>query len=124
VKKNVTKTKERITETGEHSFFESFPDDYNFEEEIDKRQFMECLNKNLDRWIDNKHSTEEEKRTIMAIKILLDSIDDYECLNKKAFFIYMKDISGLSSKQLSNSLKKIKIRYTIFLDNWNHGIKQ
>lgn len=124
VKKNVTKSREKVTETGDPRYFESIPEEFNLEEEIERQQFLKCLNKNLDLWIGNKHSTEDEIRVLMAIKVLLETIDDYDCLNKKAFYIYLKDVSGLTSKQLSSALKKIKVRYSIFLSNWNYGIKQ
>lgn len=123
VKKNVTKTKEKVADFDEQKMFENIPDITNIEDEIEKYQFKKALLENVVRWTNNKHSTEDDVKVLKAIKILIETIGEYDCFNKKAFFIFIKDLTGLNSKQISSSLKKIKIRYGIFLDNWNYGIK-
>lgn len=125
IKKQVTKNREKLVdlttcEAHENSTIDPLGD---LEEEIEKFQFKKALSENLDRWILNKHSTVDDVKVLKAIKILLETLEEYDCFTKKAFFILLKDISGLNSKQISSSIKRIKVRYLIFLDNWNHGIK-
>jgi|GEM_PF-5341004 len=125
VKKQVTKTKEKITEYGDCSYLDTAIIDPmgDLEEEMEKFQFKKSLIKNIDMWISNRYSTEDDIKVLQAIKILILTVEDYDCFTKKAFFIFLKDLSGLNSKQVSSSIKRIKIRYNIFVDNWNYGIK-
>lgn len=125
IKKQVTKNKEKVTDLSTCETYENITIDPmgDLEEEIEKFQFRKAFLENIDRWSVNKHSTEDDIKVLKAIKILVQTIEDYDCYTKKAFFIFLKDLSGLSSKQISASLKRLKVRYVIFLDNWNHGIK-
>lgn len=46
-----------------------------------------------------------------AIEILFDKLDDLDFLNKRAVFIYMRELSGLTPKQLSVSMSNIRKHY-------------
>lgn len=48
---------------------------------------------------------------INAIEHLFHRIDDLDFLNKRAIFVYMRDISGLTPKQLSVSMSNIRKIY-------------
>lgn len=61
--------------------------------------------------IGGKVKTENEKSCIKAIKLLLTSIDDVDLLNKRAVLLYLREITGLSSKQLSIVLANLKKHY-------------
>jgi hypothetical protein len=58
-----------------------------------------------------KVSNENEKVCIAAIITLFDNIDDLEFLNKRAIFVYLREISGLNPKQLSVALSSIRKHY-------------
>ena len=54
---------------------------------------------------------ENEIKCIGAIKKIFNEIDDVEILNKRAIFVYVRDITGLTPKQLSISMSSIRKRY-------------
>ena len=58
-----------------------------------------------------KVSNENEKVCISAIITLFDNIEQLEFLNKRAVFVYLREISGLNPKQLSVSLSSIRKHY-------------
>jgi hypothetical protein len=64
---------------------------------------------------------ENEKKVIQAIRILLSSVDDIEIFNKKAIYLYMREITGLNTKQIVSNLNRIRSRYSEFKKDWNSG---
>jgi len=61
--------------------------------------------------ITEKVKTTNEENCVRAIKILLDNINDVDLLNKRAILLYLREISQLSSKQLSITLANLKKHY-------------
>lgn len=54
---------------------------------------------------------ENEVKCINAVITVFDSIDDLDFLNKRAVFVYVRDISGLTPKQLSVAMSIIRKHY-------------
>jgi hypothetical protein len=54
-----------------------------------------------------------------AIKIILSEPEDIEIFNKKAIYLYLREITGLSTKQIVNSLNKIRMKYRGFKQGWD-----
>ena len=66
--------------------------------------------KDLLKEIRNKSKNESEGKCVDAIIQIFGNIDQIDHLNKRAIFVYVREISGLNSKQLSvcmSSLRKI-----------------
>lgn len=61
--------------------------------------------------IGGKVKTENEQSCVKAIKVLIDNIEDIDLLNKRAILLYLREITGLSSKQLSIVLASLKKHY-------------
>lgn len=61
--------------------------------------------------VTDKAKTENEKVCVKAINVLMASIDDIDLLNKRAILLYLREITGLSSKQLSIVLANLKKYY-------------
>lgn len=61
--------------------------------------------------IGGKVKTENEQTCIKAISLLLTNIDEVDLLNKRAILLYLREITGLSSKQLSIVLASLKKHY-------------
>lgn len=61
--------------------------------------------------IKNKVKNDNEKKCIDSIITLFNRIEDLEFLNKRAIFVYLREISGLSPKQLSVSVSNIRRHY-------------
>jgi len=54
---------------------------------------------------------ENEIKCIEAIKKIFNEIEDIEILNKRAIFVYVRDITGLTPKQLSIAMSSIRKKY-------------
>ena len=61
--------------------------------------------------LEKRTRTDNEKATIEAIKIIIDRLDDIDLLSKRAVLLYIREITGLSSKQLSIVLSSLKKHY-------------
>ena len=64
---------------------------------------------------------ENEKKVLMAVRILLDSADQIEIFNKKAIYLYLREITGLNTKQVVNNLNKLRKRYRTFKTKWENS---
>ncbi len=64
---------------------------------------------------------DNDLRVYKAINILFESKDDIEIFNKKAIYLYLREITGLNTKQIVNSLKKFKKKYYTFKTDWEGG---
>tara|TARA_Y100000310_G_C20559400_1_gene752269 strand:+ start:168 stop:794 length:627 start_codon:yes stop_codon:yes gene_type:complete len=64
---------------------------------------------------------ENEKKVLEAVKILFESVDDIEIFNKKAIYLYLREITGLNTKQVVNNLKKLREKYRNFKSKWEAG---
>jgi len=65
----------------------------------------------LIREIGVKVKTDNEQNCVKAIKILVENLDEVDLLNKRAILLYLREITGLSSKQLSIVLASLKKHY-------------
>jgi hypothetical protein len=90
-----------------------------FEKRTDS-EFWSQLWTEIESW-DSDSLKENEKRVYEAIKILLSSPDDIEIFNKKAIYLYIREITGLNTKQIVNNLNKMRKKYKIFKEKWNEG---
>ena len=90
---------------------------------FDKRsevEFWRSLNNEIDTW-DSFMIKENEKKVLMAVRILLDSADQIEIFNKKAIYLYLREITGLNTKQVVNNLNKLRKRYRTFKTKWENS---
>jgi hypothetical protein len=85
-----------------------------------EREFWELLWKEMESW-DVATMKENERKVYEAVKILLSNPDDIEIFNKKAIYLYLREITGLNTKQVVNNLNKMRKRYRTFKDKWNGG---
>jgi hypothetical protein len=92
----------------------------DYDDNREKQEFWDKLNFEIQNW-DSDKLKENEKKVLEAIKILLESPDDIEIFNKKAIYLYMREITGLNTKQIVNSLNKMRKRYKIFKIKWDRG---
>jgi len=60
-----------------------------------------------------------ERKTVQAIKILFEDSEKIEIFNKKAIYLYIREITGLNTKQVVSSLNKIRKRYGEFKKEWD-----
>ena len=66
---------------------------------------------------------DNEKKVITAVEILLDNVQDIDILNKKAVYLYLREMTGLKTKQIVNTLNKMRERYKYFIIKYERGDK-
>ena len=64
---------------------------------------------------------ENEQKVLKAVKILFESSDDIEIFNKKAVYLYLRELTGLNTKQVVNNLNKMRRKYYSYKKRWNKG---
>ena len=82
------------------------------------REFWTNLWSEIDKW-DQMKLRENERKVLESIKILLNSVDEIEIFNKKAIYLYIREITNLNTKQVLNSLNKFRFEYGVFKKRWN-----
>tara|TARA_R110000824_G_scaffold5670_6_gene26071 strand:+ start:2914 stop:3597 length:684 start_codon:yes stop_codon:yes gene_type:complete len=90
-------------------------------EYLDKREqfeFWQHLFKEIGEW-DKLKLKDNERKVLKAIQILFENADDIEIFNKKAIYLYIREITGLNTKQVVNNLNKIRIKYRSFKYKWD-----
>ena len=86
-----------------------------------EREFWELLWREIESWEKMKLKANEEK-VLKAIKILLNDVDNSDLIfNKKAIYLYIREITGLNTKQVVNNLNKLRSKYRVFKYRWNEG---
>ena len=84
------------------------------------KEFWIFLWTEIDSW-DRVNMKSNERKVYEAIKILLSNPDDIEIFNKKAIYLYMREITGLNTKQVVNNLNKMRDKYRTFKEQWDEG---
>lgn len=75
---------------------------------------QEEMTKMLNRLVEEltiRARTNNEKLAVAAIKDIIENLDDLELLSKRAVLLYIREITGLTSKQLSIVLSSLKKHY-------------
>lgn len=85
----------------------------NYLENREKEEFWKALWVEIDSWSELDMKPQEEK-VYKAIKILLKNPEDIEIFNKKAIYLYLRELTGLNTKQVVNSLNKLRVKYQDF----------
>ena len=62
-----------------------------------------------------------QEKVLNAVLTLMDNIDQIEIFNKKAVYLYMREITGLNTKQIVTNLNKMRAKYKVFRQKWNNG---
>lgn len=88
-----------------------------------KEDFFRYLYNGLfDSWTTGSLKSNEYK-VGEAIKLLFSSSQDIEIFNKKAVYLYFREITGLSTKQIVNGLSRLRSDYSEFRHFYNNDFK-
>ena len=88
--------------------------------EREDREFWMHLWSEIDSW-DTGNLKPNERKVLEAVRTVLDNSDNIEIFNKKAVYLYLREITGLNTKQVVNNLNKLRVKYRSFKGNWNEG---
>lgn len=92
-------------------------EEFNFIPSIEDHLTATNLHKNLKLLVStlkDRSKTENEKACLDAIDLLVQNIEDIDIISKRAIMLYLREITGLSSKQLSIVLSSLKKQYNQF----------
>jgi hypothetical protein len=62
-----------------------------------------------------------ERKVYDAINTLIDNADKIEIFNKKAIYLYLREITGLNTKQIVVQLSKMRQKYSDFKERYDNG---
>ena len=122
VKKNTKRLQREVPyEMAELELETSFidPGDQYYQERV-SREFWNSLWEEIESWnID--FEKEAERKVYEAVKIVLSSVDDIEIFNKKAVYLYLRELTGMNTKQIVTQLNKMRTKYKDFKQDWDNG---
>lgn len=92
----------------------------SYDDDRERKEFWQALWLEMNGW-DTINLKINEKKVYEAIKILLKDPESIEIFNKKAVYLYIRELTGLSTKQIVVGLKKFKNKYNYFVQKWHKG---
>tara|TARA_R100000234_G_scaffold108602_1_gene80100 strand:+ start:303 stop:845 length:543 start_codon:yes stop_codon:yes gene_type:complete len=82
-----------------------------------QNEFWTAFYKEIRGW-DVSDMKENDQKVYKAIIVLFESKEDIEIFNKKAIYLYLRELTGLNTKQVVNSLNKFREKYSTFKQGW------
>ncbi|MEK6881350.1 MAG: hypothetical protein AABY22_17135, partial [Nanoarchaeota archaeon] len=92
------------------------------EEEVVRNEFFMILVEEIEDWKDKTKNVKEQS-VLNAIHQLFTNIDSINIYDKKAVFLYLKEITGMSTKQLCVNVNKIRTRYDRFKKKYHKSFE-
>ena len=129
VKKNSKKIKQEVSyeglvQRGGADVLGASDQDTGAAKYLNEREYLEFWNtllENIDLW-ESHASKESEIKVIKAVKVLLHNIEDIEIFNKKAIYLYLRELTGMNTKQVVNNLNKVREKYRNFKTKWDKDL--
>ena len=88
-------------------------------ESRNKKEFMNRFLAEVHGWETKFNLKDNEKKILESIKILFRDAEDIEIFNKKAIYLYIREMTNLNTKQILNNLKRFRGEYSTFKKKWN-----
>ena len=85
-----------------------------------REERMMKLREEMESWRD-EFDKEKEKKVYDAVMMLFDSVEEIDIFNKKAVYLYLRELTGLSTKQIVVQLTKMRKKYKVFKADWENG---
>ena len=95
------------------------PGDQYYQQRVSK-EFWNNLWEEINSW-ETDFEKEAERKVYEAVKIILSSVDDIEIFNKKAVYLYLRELTGMNTKQIVTQLNKMRSKYKDFKSDWDDG---
>lgn len=93
----------------------------SYDSDRNKEEFWDALWVEINDWEDEDLKQNDDK-VLQAVKILLENPDKIEIFNKKAIYLYIREITNLNTKQIASSLNRLRDRYKDFKLGWENDI--
>jgi len=91
-----------------------------FYKQMEKYEFWLNLVKEIKSWKDSDLKPNDEL-VLNSILEIFEKKEKLEIFNKKAIYLYLRELTGLTTKQIATSLKKFKVYYAVFKEDWDDG---
>lgn len=99
-----------------------YENDKNIEQVFDELSFMDQYIKYIDTHIFRLFPKKQDAQTADAIVELFRKRETLEIFNKKALYIYIREITDVSTPQITKIIKKLKVIYVqLYNEYYNHG---
>lgn len=92
----------------------------SYEDEVIEKEFWLSLFRDMDKWRPLLKK-KQEIQVLDAIVFLLQNSHLVSIYNKKAVFLYIREMTGLTMKQVNHHMSKIKEMYLLFREKFNSG---
>jgi hypothetical protein len=120
-KTNKEKKREIPIEDAESELEENSEQNANdYENGRENNEFWTHLMGEISDW-EKMDLRENERKVLSAITQIFNNIENIEIFNKKAIYLYIREITGLNTKQVVSGLTGIKIKYRSFKEDWDNG---
>jgi len=93
---------------------------HNDEEMFINVEYLILLKEEIKKWR-TKFDKKQEKMVLEAIILLLNNPDLISIYNKKGIYLYIREITGLNTKQVVTNLSKIRKKYETFKRRYYAG---
>jgi DNA-directed RNA polymerase specialized sigma subunit len=126
----IHKVKRNSNQTKREVYFEDIKkessDDHllihnSYDADRNSEEFWDALWVEINDWED-EDLKQNDDRVLQAVKILLENPDRIEIFNKKAIYLYIREITNLNTKQIASSLNRLRDRYKDFKLGWENDI--
>ena len=91
-----------------------------YQEQTMRKELMSNLRSEMESWRPD-FQKESEKKVYDAVMVLFESAEDIEIFNKKAIYLYLRELTGMNTKQIVVQLNKMRARYRTFRKDWDNG---
>ena len=92
----------------------------SYQDKTMRKELMNNLKVEMQSWKDD-FQKESEKKVYDAVMVLFESAEDIEIFNKKAIYLYLRELTGMNTKQIVVQLNKMRARYRTFRKDWDNG---
>lgn len=89
----------------------------------EQQEFMLFLKNEMSEWdkgFRGRLLGENDVKVLEAIRTIFENVDELEVYTKKGIYVYLREITGLNTKQITRSVKKLKEKYVIFRKDWDN----
>lgn len=90
------------------------------EDQIVEKEFWLSLFRNMDKWRPLLKK-KQEIQVLDAIVFLLQNPTLVSIYNKKAVFLYIREMTGLTMKQVNHNMNRLKELYVTFRERFHNG---
>ena len=91
-----------------------------YDAEREASEFIESLKEEMEFWsLDDMN--EKEEKVLKAVQTLIEEAENIDIFNKKAVYLYLRELTGMNTKQVVSGLKNMRKKYGLFKDDWNKG---